>query len=1006
MSDLTDRQKEALDMDNSVCVTASAGTGKTYVLTKRYRECLKDGSTDPKNILCLTFTDKAAAEMREKIEKDVRSDSGDNKKLLDALHRCTISTFHGFCSALLREFPIEAGVNPGFGIMDNLDKEELVKMTIDDVLKRAPDAIKADITQLFRFQDGGRIKKSIQVLLGNWSSFEPWFERISSDARSIYATWSERYDDELAAAVEQITKDENIRELMQLFEASEQEKESKHSRKCYQIFQDLCRAKTPAEICTLLAECKDSKNRFTPVKKGKEYPPELIAHYNKVASRTLNPGVLHPFEDEHTAFLFSVLQSYGRVTEYIVKAIAAKKEKNSLLNFDDLIEHAKQLMNNAEVVETLQKRYHYILVDEVQDNDPALTYIVQKLAGDFVQKKNLFIVGDIKQSIYGFKGAAPDQVTELMAEFEKSVELDRNFRTVKPVIDVINRVFKGIYPAGNAIVYPEIAAQREHDEGSFTILESTPESGSKYEKESALLASWIKENVGTLSVYKNGEKVPARYDDIAILMDKRTGIDILKQKLDDYGIPYQEYKGRNFYKTQEVTDIVNVIKAVAAQEDDISLYGALRSPYFGITDAELAAAAATEEYYPDGLWKRLEKSSNPVIADALQLLSELREYALRHAASELVSEIIRKTGILSIYAAIPQGKAKIGNLLKFRDLASAKTQSQSLSLFDFIRVIDTCIDESIEEEESAGFESDTENAVKILTIHASKGLEYPVTVVMFAGREASLGRKSEMMYSETFGICPEELKYIDEENVAAFPVFLITKEQQKKEAAERRRLFYVAMTRARDHLVLSESIKDEPENESFLSYYRSVIPAEEDHPIRTCSSVPESDGFVQFPGRKDWECTPCPVLPAGEEPAKHIRATEGMLHGSCLHDIFCGMDAAVTCRRYGMPEKTAEYQQKYERFLASELMRDAAESYCELPVLTADGESRRLDRLVKKTDGSYLIIDYKSDMTKDRLEEYRKQLTEYSETMERILHTHVPAVLYFIATEETVSIIE
>mgnify|MGYP003301875780 CR=1 FL=1 len=115
----------------------------------------------------------------------------------------------------------------------------------------------------------------------------------------------------------------------------------------------------------------------------------------------------------------------------------------------------------------------------------------------------------------------------------------------------------------------------------------------------------------------------------------------------------------------------------------------------GITDAELAAAAATEEYYPDGLWKRLEKSSNPVIADALQLLSELREYALRHAASELVSEIIRKTGILSIYAAVPQGKAKIGNLLKFRDLASAKTQSQSLSLFDFIRVIDTCIDESI-----------------------------------------------------------------------------------------------------------------------------------------------------------------------------------------------------------------------------------------------------------------------------------------------------------------------
>ncbi|HJJ46770.1 MAG TPA: UvrD-helicase domain-containing protein [Methanocorpusculum sp.] len=1012
MSSQTGRQKDALDMDNSVCVTASAGTGKTFVLIKRYRACLLDETTDPRNILCLTFTDKAAAEMREKIEQDVKNDGGNNRKLLDALHRCTISTFHGFCSALLHEFPIEAGVDPGFDIMDNIDREELVKITINNVLKRAPKSIRSDVIQLYRHQNSNEIKDGIQHILSKWRDCANWFRKLADDSRSIYDAWSRRYENELTASVELITKDEKIRELMRLYELSDINKESKKTQRCYQIFQELCKERTPAEICELLTKFSKDKYEFTQVNNGKEYPLELLKHYRRVKKRVKVPGILYPYEDEHTAFLFSILNSYGHVTEYISKVINEKKRMNNLLNFDDLIEHAKMLMDNEKVVETLRKRYHYILVDEVQDNDPALTYIVQRLAEDFVKNKNLFIVGDVKQSIYGFRGADPNQVTEFMARFEKTVELDKNFRTVKPVNDVINRVFKGIYPEGktapNAIVYQEIEAHRKNDEGSFTILESRYDSKKPYEEEATLLASWIKTNVGNLMVYKEGKKIPAKYADFAILLDKRNNIDILKKKLDEFSIPYQERKGRNFYKKQEIIDILNVIKTVAAEEDDISLYGTLRSPYFGITDGDLAVAASTNKNDPVGLWTRLKNSTNPKIAKALAIIHELRDFAPRHSVSELVSEIIRKTGILSIYAAIPQGMAKIGNLLKFSDLASAKTQSQGISLYNFIRMIDTCINESIEEEESAGFESDTENAVKILTIHASKGLEYPITIIMFAGRGSKLVKTKGMLSSETYGVCPAGLKYIDNKNVAAFPTYLINKEQQEKESAERRRLFYVAMTRARDHLVISESVKDEPEDESFLSYYRSVISESNDEPIRKMCPKPEKPITITFPEQDPWDCTPQAVHPVSEKAEKQdgILPNAGMIRGDCIHDIFCGMNAGVTCRRYGMPEKTEEFQKKYERFLASPLMQDVTESFCELNIMTKDGESRRIDRLVKKTDGSYLIIDYKSDHTKERLKEWKKQLTEYSETMSEILHTHVPAVIYITATGETVPIVE
>lgn len=986
----TDSQEKALDMDNSVCVTASAGTGKTFILTQRYIKSLHK-NYDPSKILALTYTDKAAAEMREKIEREIRAESLNDDKLkvvLENIHKCSISTFHGFCASLLKEFPIEAGVEPGFSIMDELDKSELIETTINDILKNPPEFLREDVIHLYLHVKGKTIKKGVYALLGKWEEFSGWFEKLKDSPSEVVSDWRDAFTSKINQSLDLILNDDDITELMSLLGKIENPNRVIKSR--LELYYKLKNASDIFSSAEILSEFKPLTEAVI-----KKYPEisELAKHYNDTLKKI---WVYSPilFENENPDFVLSILNAFGDVTKYIHDKISFEKERASVLDFNDLVRFTSNLMDKTEVVETLRERYDYILVDEVQDNDPILTGIVKKICGDSNDGR-LFIVGDMKQSIYGFRGSDPNGFLEMMETFPKTVSLDKSFRTVPEIITSVNKIFSEIFD-GTKIEYQSIDPSRENESGTVTVLKNITEKTKADEdakKESELIASWIKDNVGKLTVYEKEKIRPSKFSDIAILLRTRTKIDILKRALEKYNVPYFEYKGKDFYKSQEIYDIVNVLKAVAFPEDDVSLYGALRSPYLGISDETLCRCSAENTSKP--LVSRLEESEEPEILSALETLKSFKKISHEMTLVRFVNEVIRRCGILSVYSGLPSGSDEIANLEKFVDMVSSKTVGASVSLPAFLKTVDTCIEEEISEESSSGEdESDGSDRVKILTIHASKGLEYPIVILAFAANEKS-SKADTICFDEKLG-ASLTLKLPDGKKIPSF-VYECTKDiMKKREGEEGRRLYYVGLTRARDHLVISETETEKISETSFIGMHEIT----DAKIISECCCEPEKiDEFIISKPLNWQEISPLTDEIRSDKPEK-IDADEYLLaKGSCIHEIFAGADISETAKRYGLLNCVEEFSKDLERFMNCELMADVIESRCELPVSIGD-ENKRIDRLVKYKDGSYAIIDYKLSRNDDLMEKYTAQLSRYSELMTKILGQNVPAYLYFVGGKE------
>lgn len=989
----TAMQEKALDMQQSVCVTASAGTGKTFILTQRYIKCLRSGHIDAGKILALTYTDKAAAEMREKIEYEIREEfkrTGEFKEVLENIHKCSISTFHGFCASLLKEYPIEAGIEPGFTIMDDLDRSELVTTTIHDILNNPPAKLEESVIHLYRHLKPDTINANLSAILPKWHEYSPWFKKLKENPKEIETKWKDARIQYILRKREDLKNDEKIAELMGYFERAEANPESAIKRRLAS-YGKLLAADDLSEIIDALIDLKKLKKPDS-IKNNPEIPADLLLYFIAVM-KTISIYDEQLLSEDRLDFVFSVLNAFGSVVEAVYRRIALEKERASVLDFDDLLRYTSVLMENPEIVEALRKRYEYILVDEVQDNDPVLTGIVKNICGSSPKNGKLFIVGDVKQSIYGFRGADPQGFFDLMQMFSsKPVSLDTSFRTVPEILDCINDIFTDVF-RDSPIEYNPILPSRTDESGSVTVLRNTND-GKADEiatAESELIASWIQEHTGTLEVYENEKKRPCRYGDIAILLRARTKLKLLKKALETYGVPYVEYKGRDFYQSQEIYDIVTVLKAAAYPEDDIALYGALRSPYFGIPDAALCASAFGSE---KSLLQRLETSEDAEITSALAVLRRYQKLSHETTLVRLVNEILRSSGILSVYAALPSGSDMIANLRKFVDIVSAKSAGSAVSLPVFLKTMETCIEEMISEENSTDTEdADGADRVKILTIHTAKGLEYPVVILAFAASDNS--HNDNFCFTKELGVTFKVI-HPDGTEIPSFVNELTKDNKAKREDAELRRLYYVAMTRARDHLVVSMTEKKKPDPKSFIRLHEVTGGKS----VCECLCSPEKTSVCGISEPDDWEEIPAAAEP---EPVVYRDASDAeeyvLARGSCLHEIFAGADAAATATRYGLREYAAVFAESYETFLNCSLMKDVVCSYCELPISLGE-ENKRIDRLVKYRDGRYAIIDYKSgsreNVSDEMMEKYVAQLKRYAELMSGIVSCSVPAFLYFV----------
>ncbi|MEN3334604.1 MAG: hypothetical protein V7641_3969, partial [Blastocatellia bacterium] len=503
---------------------------------------------------------------------------------------------------------------------------------------------------------------------------------------------------------------------------------------------------------------------------------------------------------------------------------AALKRGRSALDFNDLEELTERLLEGHEAV---GERYHdaerglirALMVDEFQDTAPIQTRILGKLAprsGEF------FIIGDAKQSIYRFRGA---DVTvfhamrdELTAAGGRDVPMSACFRTHERLIAFVNHLFLGVFTRDSRYdtPYEAMTAHRQPiTDGAAVELHIITQSKEAVrlkanelrEREAALVARRIRQIVEQPAIYvcgKDDERRAAQYGDFALLFQASTSFDIFEQALADANVPYVTIAGRGFYDRQEITDLTNLLAFLVSPNDNLRLAAALRSPMFALSDETLLRLRTPPARRT--LWRALcddeikhAEAEHEAVQAARDVLARLRARVGRISAADLIIEALRETGYLATLMALPHGERRVANIEKFIEQARALA---SMTLLELVERIGQMQFREAREGEATVEET---GAVRLMTVHKSKGLEFPIVWLVdttYKGKSSRDLVATHVDYGIAVRIGADHVD-TDDDKLKAASFAMLQQIEQQMDRAEKKRLLYVAATRARDHLIIS-----------------------------------------------------------------------------------------------------------------------------------------------------------------------------------------------------------
>ena len=1064
MSGPLGRQREAVERRGSLCVTAGAGTGKTFVLVNRYLGMIapdgEAGTPGVGGILALTYTEKAAAEMKARIRAAVAEKEGKEwEQVAEDLLFAHISTIHAFCSGILREFALEAGVEPGFVPLEEHELERILAQAVTDLFHTdPPEDVRGPLMSLLRAMGDRPLEAALRELYGRRHLAEPFFDRLARDRDEVIRSW----------AAELATEQERIRDtacaagaaeaaavLADLAEryAGESDAAAKYLKEVAPFLRDIHTDAPPAAFCAAMAAFAGVKGRSTMGSRktlGEDKERLTNAFVSLRAAARAVPAALCSVafapDDPATAAACAALDDLAVVYRRFAAMIGAAKRAAGAIDFTDMIVLTARFLSEhpAMAREHLGDRYRYIMVDEYQDTDPLQASIIRTILGGEGTAESLFVVGDPKQSIYLFRNADVTQFRRTMEEIEgaggATVALDINFRSTPAVVGIVNAVFSRLFASDRLpweFCYDPITPSegRAGHHGSVDLLLAPAGKGpAALREEAAMAARSLQEIVTrqTKPVYRKrrelegydpatedgDERVPAppRWQDCAVLIESRTNLEYLEDAFGRYGIPFHVHRGTGFYRRQEVRDFGSLLTFLARPDDDLALYGVLRSPWFGFSDAALYRAAGGTGR---GLLARLRRSGDEKAVSAAALLDRWLAHARREPLDRLISRVTGESGIRAVYAALDGGDQMAANLGRVAAMIRERGQSGIYTLDECAREFAEAIASGRDEEE-ASVEGSVRDAVTVMTVHASKGLQFPIVLLPRMSRSRN-GRHSGVLVDEECGI---GMEVPDADGILSdTPVRVLIKHRLgQKELAERKRLFYVAMTRAEDHLILcgmrpaADAALQVETGTSRMDWFRAALGIGEDaiaagdigytdacgrpaH-IRVISDpaainaqerptaplLPEPgslnttvrrEAFVRPP----WSYAPpagtrraitVSRLEEGDDGARHVsRLFSGpdggeAAAGIILHEVMAGVPAETALARAGQgndPERARTLKAAREAFLSLPLVRNAAAHWCEVPFsVTIEGRhcTGRIDRLIRTKEGGWAVIDYKS----------------------------------------------
>ncbi len=834
---LTPQQDAAVTRrEVSVVLSSGAGCGKTHVLTERYLSHLREGA-EVGQVVAITFTDRAARQMRDRIRQAVVAElraarDGDEverwARHLRGLETAQISTIHAFCGTLLRQHAIEAGLDPLFDVLDEVMAANLRSEAHADALQELLTAqgIAGDDLRELVFLYGWRpTVAAVEHLVGaaDHLAWQDWLRRSPGD---VARDWIEkdrgellpRYIDYLVAASPRIAR---CLWLLRKTECVGPETRENVRR----ILEETPRLATAtdlaAAVAALIEAAKVGKERGKAWRNEDDYEAIKKA-FEGYRGELGDKLALFTEEPEDVAAAAAVGQRFLRVASDAALAYARRKRRAGVVDFDDLLLMARDLLRDRpEVREALQRRYRYLLVDELQDTDPVQMEVVEALCGGGLTAGKLFGVGDYKQSIYRFRGADASLFQRLRQSMphDGRLGLTRNFRSQPAILHFVNALF-----ARHIEKYEPLEAHHTQVtpgpcvEFLWSAREAKEGVAEARKREADAIVRRIAAMVAGESLVAEGEgegRRPraVRPGDVVLLFRSMSSVAIYEAALRRHGLDYYLVGGRAFFAQQEIYDLLNLLRALENPRDEVSLAGTLRSPFCCLSDEALFLLARHRDgpwagLHDDAIPDQLPDDQRPAVARARRHLDRWHALKDRLPIARLLGEVFADSGYDAAMLFEHLGDRKLANLWKLQEMARAFDRSGLFGLAEFIGRLGEMVSRQPREEQAA---TQPENAdvVRLMTIHQAKGLEFPVVIVPDLAARTG-GTHQPVAHWDTRLGCV--VRPPADEEPPPFPDFaarLWKAREAVEEWHEDLRTLYVACTRARDYLVLSASLPDD-----------------------------------------------------------------------------------------------------------------------------------------------------------------------------------------------------
>ena len=883
----------------SATVTASAGSGKTWLLVSRMARLLIHGA-EPGSILALTFTRKAAAEMQARLSERLRDLAQANDEQLKTLlkelgeeatpeitvkarqlyEQCLFHdfpvramTFHSFCQDILSRFPIEANLPPDFELVENT--ELLIEQSIQQLYSEA--TVSPD----------GELAQNMEILLDHCQSIHSTQTALRSfiNHRSDWWAYTENEDNQVDFAISNLADLLGLTEIndpaASLFARGFPEKLNTFRELHMQIATD--KQMVHAEIIALaLQESDDPKKAFemlqpafltksdTPLARkvtkksektlGAEGSEEYVRLHNEIAEQLLEVKDLFARIDTHERNI-----AWFKASNRLLEIFQQLKSQLHNLDFTDLEWRTYQLLRHSENAEWVQfkldQRINHLLIDEFQDTNPTQWYLLKPLleelsAGDVEKQRSIFIVGDEKQSIYGFRRANPELQSHVSNWLEEQIgakkyPLNKSWRSSPAVINLVNAVFKpeegdlltefpehGTHKTdlSGKIILKKLFPAADKDDLPDPVYFRNPLLEAKHKQKSPQYiaeAEWVAETINDiiskgLLIDKEGAQVPVQYDDIYILLKNRTHISQLEQTLRKFQIPFISANRSTLLSSLEIRDLEMLLEVLISPHNDLALAQVLKSPIFNATDNDLLQLSEVTKHRR--WFKKMQLLSETLdelhpIARAFFYLEKWREKTDRIPVHDLIDLIFYDTNLINRYqaATVDSAKAQVkANLLGFLDLALEVNSGRYPSVMHFLNKLRSLKDLSTEAPDEAPANSG-QARVHVMTIHAAKGLEAPVVFMADTATTSKppLAHKT-MVNWPTNKNKPDAFHLMgvkkDLDTISKKYVDIAAKFQSR----ETLNLLYVALTRAKQYVFISGSEPSKKNKNAEASWYQTI----------------------------------------------------------------------------------------------------------------------------------------------------------------------------------------